>query len=196
MISDKILSEIKEFTRLNSEDDDIHGYPHVLRVYNLCIKMGKKLNANLKILEIAALLHDIGRKKEKEDVFKRNHAEISAEIALKFLKNSNLNLTKQEINAIIHCIKSHSFSSGVPAESLEAKILSDADKIDALGAIGLYRTIGFTVLNNGGINDVINHLENKILNLREKLYLKYSKKVAKKRVRIIINFYEQIRQQK
>ncbi|GAH41189.1 unnamed protein product, partial [marine sediment metagenome] len=81
-------------------------------------------------------------------------------------------------------------------KTLEAKILSDADKLDALGAIGLYRTIIFTLRNKGGIEQVINHLENKILKLKDGLYLEVSKQIAEERSKIIIDFYNKIREER
>ena len=72
--------------------------------------------------------------------------------------------------------------------------MSDADKLDALGAIGLYRTIGFTLKKNGGIDQVIEHLENKILKLRDRLYLEKSRKIADERNKILWDFYNNILQ--
>ena len=191
-----MLEMIRKFVRENSESDDIHGFPHVERVYNLCLKIGKKLDADIKILKIAALLHDIGRKKEKEDEFKRNHAEISAELAVNFLTSVDIDLPEEHVEKIIHCIRAHSFSNKLKPKTLEAKILSDADKLDALGAIGLYRTIGFTVKSKGGVDQVIEHLENKIMKLRNQMYLDVSKKIANERERIISNFYKKILREK
>jgi len=68
--------------------------------------------------------------------------------------------------------------------------------LDALGAIGLYRTIGFTILRNGGLDDVIEHLENKILKLKNRLYLDISKEIAKSREKLIIKFYNEIKEEK
>ena len=85
MSDDNLISIVRKFAVENSEKNDIHGFAHVERVYNTCVKIGKKLNPNLNVLKIAALLHDIGRINEKEDPPKRNHAEISAEKAKKFL---------------------------------------------------------------------------------------------------------------
>jgi uncharacterized protein len=158
--------------------------------------IGKKLNADLKILIIAALLHDIGRIQEDKDIQKRNHAEISAELARPFLASNHFTLTQNEIDKIIHCIQAHSFSNDLIPETLEAKILSDADKLDALGAIGLYRTIGFTILRKGGLDDVIEHLENKILKLKNRLFLDISQEIASSREKIIFNFYNKIKEQK
>jgi len=196
MKENKMISIVKEYAIKNSENNDIHGFDHVERVFKLSIFIGEKVHANLKILKLAALLHDIGRIQEKNDKLKRNHAEISAELAKLFLASNQYNLTQNEIDEIIHCIQTHSFSNKSVPKTLEAKILSDADKLDALGAIGLYRTIGFTILRNGSLDDVIEHLENKILKLNNRLFLDVSKEIAKSREKFIINFYEKIKEQK
>jgi len=196
MLDNEIISRIRSFTIKNSENDDIHGFSHVQRVYNTCVKIGKKLNANMKVLKIAALLHDIGRINEKEDSLKRNHAEISAKKAREFLTPNNFNLSQKEVDDIIHAIIAHSFSKNISPQTLEAKILSDADKLDAIGAIGLYRTIGFTLQNNGGIDQVIEHLENKILKLKDQMLLDYSKKIAEERNNIVLEFYNTIKKER
>ncbi|MBA7580801.1 putative protein YedJ [subsurface metagenome] len=146
-------------------------------------------------IKIAALLHDVGRIYEKKNDAK-NHAELSAEMAEKFLQKTNFNITNDNIENIIHSIRAHSFSNNIKPKTLEAKILSDADKLDALGAIGLYRTISFTLRNKGGIEQVINHLENKILKLKDGLYLEVSKQIAEERSKIIIDFYKKIREER
>ena len=196
MFEEKIISEVKKFTINHSEKDDIHGYPHLKRVYNTCIQIGKKLDANLLILKIAALLHDIGRLKEKETSDNMNHAEISAEKALEFLRTNNFNLSDDDIDNVINCIKAHSFSLKLKPETLEAKILFDADKLDAIGAIGLYRTISFTTLNKGGIKQVIEHLERKIMKLKDRMHLESSKVIAESRHQIILDFYNKIKAEK
>ncbi|MFX1376714.1 MAG: HD domain-containing protein [Promethearchaeota archaeon] len=192
MFDKEVISRITKFAVDNSSKDDIHGFNHVERVYDMCIKIGKKLDANIDLLKITALLHDIGRIDEKCDTLKRNHAEISAEKAFNFLTSQNFNIPRDDINKIIHNIKAHSFSNNVIPQTLEAKILSDVDKLDALGAIGLYRTIGYTIKKNGGLDQVIEHLENKILKLKNLLYLSIAKKIAKERESIIYDFYKKI----
>ena len=191
-----MLTIIRKFARENSGSDDIHGFPHVERVYDLSLKIGKQLDADIKILKIAALLHDIGRNKEILDTNKRNHAEISAELAINFLTSTDFNLSKEDIANIVHSIRAHSFSNEIEPKTLEAKILSDVDKLDALGAIGLYRTIGFTVKSKGGVDQVIEHLENKILKLKHEMYLDLSREIAADREKIILNFYEKIIREK
>ena len=193
MLEDEIVLKIRNYALKNSEKNDIHGFSHVERVYYTCVKIGSYLNANMNVLKIAAYLHDIGRIDENEDPPKRNHAEISAEKAKKFLASNNFNLSQKEVDDIIHAIMAHSFSKNISSQTLEAKILSDADKLDAIGAIGLYRTIGFTLQNNGGIDQVIEHLENKILKLKDQMYLDYSKKIAEERHNIVLEFYNTIK---
>ncbi len=196
MNKEENIAIIRAYVLKHSVTDDIHGFKHTERVYKLCLNLGKKLIADLNILKIAALLHDIGRIQEKRDIKKRNHAEISAELAKNFLEPNRYNLTQNEIDKITHCIQAHSYSNELVPETLEAKILSDADKLDALGAIGLYRTIGFTILRNGDLDDVIEHLENKILKLKNRLFLDISKDIASTREKIIIDFYNKIKEQK
>jgi uncharacterized protein len=195
MLSNVILSKIRTFAYNNSEKNDIHGFTHVERVLRLSSEIGIALNANLPVIKIAALLHDVGRYLKKDDEV-RNHAEISAEIAEDFFIKNNFNIVIEDVENILHCIRAHSFSNGLEPKTLEAKILSDTDKLDALGAIGLYRTIGFTILRNGGLDDVIEHLENKILKLKNQLYLDISKEIAKSREKIIIKFYKEIKEEK
>jgi uncharacterized protein len=197
MLDDKTLTLIRDFAIRNSEKDDIHGFSHVERVYDLCLKFGKILKANLKILQIAALLHDIGRIHENSTIKnKENHAELSAKIANEFLLSLDFSLSQEDNRHIIHCIRSHSFSNKSNPQTLEAKILSDVDKLDALGAIGLYRTIGFTVKKDGGLDQVIEHLENKIMKLKNQLHLDISKEMAEEREKIIHDFYQKILKQK
>ena len=195
MLSDEILSKIRTFAYNNSEKNDIHGFTHVERVLKLSLEIGIVLNANLPVIKSAALLHDVGRYLKKDDEV-RNHAEISAEIAEDFFIKNNFNIVIEDVENILHCIRAHSFSSGLEPKTLEAKILSDTDKLDALGAIGLYRTIGFTILRNGGLDDVIEHLENKILKLKNRLYLDISTEIANSREKLIIKFYNEIKEQK
>lgn len=190
-----ILSKVRTFAYNNSEKNDIHGFKHVERVLKLSSEIGAVLNANLPVIKIAALLHDVGRSLKKEDEVK-NHAEISAELAENFIIKNNFNIAIEDVENILHCIRAHSFSNDLEPITLEAKILSDADKLDALGAIGLYRTIGFTISRNRGLDDVIEHLENKILKLKNRLYLDISKEIAKSREKLIIKFYNEIKEEK
>jgi uncharacterized protein len=192
---ENLIKKVRQYVQRNSLSDDIHGFEHVKRVYKLSVKIGKKSNANLYILKIAALLHDIGRVQEKKSQPSINHAELSAQKASEFLNSFREILNEKDIESILHAIRAHSFSNKIPPTTLEAKILSDTDKLDALGAIGLYRTIGFTVKHEGNIKDVINHLEEKLLDLKNKMYLKLTRRIAQERYQILADFYQKIKKE-
>ncbi len=196
MLEKGVVSLVRKYAIEHSGKDDIHGYSHTERVYELSLQIGKKLDVNLLILEIAALLHDIGRKNKNETTSSKNHAELSAEMASNFLNSYDFKLSQEEVDNIIHCIRAHSFSNNIVPETLEAKILSDADKLDALGAIGIYRTIAFTLKKQGGIPQVIEHLEKKILKLKDLLHLDITRKMAEDRQQIILDFYNKIKNNK
>jgi len=86
-----------------------------------------------------------------------------------------------KIDEIIHAIEAHSFSAGNKATSLEAKILSDADKLDALGATGIYRAAQYSVEHNRPMEDYIAHFHEKLLKLVDLLYTEEAKNLALKR---------------
>jgi uncharacterized protein len=118
-----------------------HGWDHVKRVYELCLKIGKKEKADLTILGLAALLHDIGRKEEQVSKGKICHAQVGAEKAEGLLARLDVpDLIKKEI---LHCIRSHRFRGKQEPKSLEARILFDADKLDSIGAVGVGRAFLF-----------------------------------------------------
>lgn len=190
-----MLKIVREFARKSYKSSDIHGYPHIERVYNLCLQIARELDINIENLKIAALLHDIGRFEQLENNSERNHAEISARLAENFLNSGNFKLSKQDIENILHSIRAHSFSNDIAPRTLEAKVLSDADKLDAIGAIGLYRTIGYTIQKQGNLNDVIKHLEEKIMKIKGLLFLDVSKRIAEQRQKIILNFYNEIKKE-
>ncbi|MBN1803150.1 MAG: HD domain-containing protein [Candidatus Lokiarchaeota archaeon] len=191
----EFISMVKEFSQRNSDKDDVHGFDHVKRVFENSVYIGMSLNANLFVLKIASLLHDIGRKFENKNLNGKNHADISAEMSNEFLKNLNYAISPEDFSNIEHCIRAHSFSNDIKPMTLEAKILSDSDKLDALGAIGIYRVVAFSKELNRGIPLVLKHFENKILKLKDKLWLDFSKKIASKRHELVLGFYEAIKQE-
>lgn len=118
-----------------------HDLEHTLRVRNIALHIGKIENANLEILEIAALLHDIGREHQQKSLGKICHAEKWAELAKEILDRYDFS---QEIKDwVIHCIATHRKKWTKIPESLEAKILFDADKIDSIWATWIGRTFQF-----------------------------------------------------
>ena len=118
-----------------------HGPDHSERVFRTAMAMGRAMAARLEILAPAALLHDIGRNRESNSQGSVCHANEGAVMAEPILRK--LGYGDNDIDAICHCIRAHRFRSATEPESLEAKILFDADKLDSIGAIGIGRAFLF-----------------------------------------------------
>ncbi len=126
-----------------ADDDPVHGFDHVLRVLRMAERIGSELGANLKILQAAALLHDASGAHPGEGSSRADHENASAAFALQVLLEEGWD--DGEIEAVLHCIRAHRFRGKEAPQSLEAKILFDADKLDVIGAFGTARTIGYAV---------------------------------------------------
>jgi uncharacterized protein len=128
--------------RLLEQEAGAHGWDHAERVWRLCEKIGIREGADLGILELAALLHDIGRGKEKASGGKVCHAAAGAEQAREILEQHGL--PPETVERVTHCIAAHRFrGEGSRPRTLEARVLFDADKLDALGAVGVGRAFLF-----------------------------------------------------
>ncbi len=114
-----------------------HDFSHIERVLNLALKIGAREGADLRIVAIAALFHDIGRRAEEESGGIICHAAASSEMTAGIL--SDLGEDPNQMKAICECIATHRFRDNNPPRSIEAKCLYDADKLDSLGAIGVAR---------------------------------------------------------
>lgn len=118
-----------------------HGPDHSERVYHTAMAIGRTMQARLDILAPAALLHDIGRSRESRSRGKVCHAALGAEMADPLLQK--LGYSRSDRKAVCHCIQAHRFRSATRPETLEARILFDADKLDSIGAIGIGRAFLF-----------------------------------------------------
>jgi len=201
-----MIKEImKEAKRYFINAPPTHDWSHVMRVYNLCMRIGKEENADLEVLKIAALLHDIAREKETSDnLF--CHAKEGAIIARGILKKYCYN----KIDEVCHCIETHRFRSNNPPISKEAKILYDADKLDAIGAIGVCRAYSFAGENKQRLYSEIPYdcsamqpvshdthtpvieFAIKLSKIKEKLLTKTGKKLAEERHEFMVNFFKRL----
>jgi len=120
-----------------ADEPSTHDMSHIERVEDVCMRIREKEGGDELVLRLAALLHDVGIMKEHEQG--GDHAQYSAEIAQEFLTVAGAD--KDLTEHVTACIRSHRFSSGLEAQTLEAKILQDADRIDALGAVGIFRSL-------------------------------------------------------
>ncbi|MBN2468158.1 MAG: HD domain-containing protein [Deltaproteobacteria bacterium] len=137
-----LIEQIKEKMKsLLSNARTSHGWDHTQRVYNLCVHIGTIEKADSEIVKLAALLHDIGRERQDSSNGQFCHAERGAAIARELLKGYNVDEIK--IEKVADCIETHRFRSDKVPRSKEAKILFDADKLDAIGATGIGRAFLF-----------------------------------------------------
>ena len=133
----QVLAQVYADTqqRFSCIDDLAHGWGHVNRVYKLALHIAQQEGADNFIIGMAALLHDLGRTVEANS--QAHHADLSVTLADEILKTYQIPEDKQQ--AILHAILAHSFSRGIEPQTLEARVLRDADRLDGLGAIGIMR---------------------------------------------------------
>ena len=118
-----------------------HDWEHTERVYRLCMHIGTIEGADLNVLAISAFLHDIGRTHQDKSKGSICHAEKGADMAREILGQYPIPHEKKE--NIIHCILTHRYRNSHVPETIEAKVLFDADKLDAIGAVGIARAYLF-----------------------------------------------------
>ncbi|MCS7130620.1 MAG: HD domain-containing protein [Archaeoglobaceae archaeon] len=163
-----------------------HGYEHVQRVMKLAKFIAEREGANLEVVLKAVELHDLARDKE-------NHALESAKLARKILREKGY--SNDFIEAVAHAIEAHSYSAKIEPRTLEAKVLSDADKLDAIGAIGVARAFMVAGEKGRSIEETLKHFEEKLLKLKDLLYTETAKKLAEKRHEFLKQFYEEIKRE-
>jgi uncharacterized protein len=182
----KLVGAIEEFAHnaIRVGKRGAHSYEHTLRVRQLCLLLGSKEGADLEVLEAAALLHDIGR--PEEEVTGESHAKVGANMAVAYLATTSF--PKEKLPKVASAIQTHRFSENKTPESLEGEILSDADKIDAMGALGLARAIAESLVQKRGLHGMIKHMDQKILKLHDRIFTPTGKELAKPRHQLLISF--------
>lgn len=198
----KLTAEIRKRAESN---DPAHDFEHIMRVYKNAQRIAKKEGANLKIVLTSVLLHDIIAYR-KFDPRSKNSSTESAKEAAKILQRHGYR--EDEIKIIADAIRNHSFSKGKVANTLEGKILQDADRLDAIGAIGIARA--FSVGGSDGRvfynsqdpfcasrspNDTkwtVDHFYKKLLLLEKKMNTETGKQEARARIKIMKQFLRQL----
>jgi uncharacterized protein len=161
-----------------------HGFDHVLRVTRLCKHLGACEQADMRILLPAALFHDIARPFEEETGIP--HEEEGARIAERYLRS--VLYDDALIPAIVHAIRTHRFRSVTIPETPEARILSDADKLDAMGAVGIARTFMQAGERGDDMTDAADHMTDKLILLRDRLYTASARRMAEERHEVLVRF--------
>lgn len=186
-----------------------HDWEHTLRVHRLCERIGPSEGADMEVLSAAAYLHDIGRHFQDVSEGSICHAEKGAELAkgivmpLPFSKTQKLN--------IIHAVRSHRFRGDHRPQSIEAKVLFDADKLDAIGAVGVARAFLFAgevgaQLHNPDVdiektrpysrNDTgFREFKVKLIKIRERIQTQTGKEMADDRHLFMEDFFKRFQEE-
>jgi uncharacterized protein len=137
------MPDIESARAWYGDSDPIHSFDHILRVYHMAEKIALAEGADLEIVRAAALLHDAEGSNPDDKAARKLHHHASAEFAGEILRAEGWDA--ERIAAVQHCIRAHRFrDTSEPPQTLEARTLFDADKLDAIGAVGLMRVIAFT----------------------------------------------------
>jgi len=167
-----------------------HDYSHALRVRKNALKLCQGMNVNQEIVEVAALVHDlIDYKLEPDYKLTINTLE---EYLIQF------GYGKREISLILSIITNMSYSSKRNPDSIEGKIVQDADRLDALGAIGIARTFAYSgrtgrlIYGSSNNDDSVSHFYDKLFKLTDLMNTEMAKKIALKRTIFMKEYLRQL----
>ena len=208
MNSEKIIRLVKDFVKKELQNaEGGHDWWHIYRVWNNAKIISKNEKADLFVVELAALLHDIADSK-----FYNGNEEIGPAKAREFL--SKINIGGKISEHVINIIQNVSFKGGKEKRtfnSIELDIVQDADRLDAIGAIGIARTFNYGGFKNREIYNpnihpnlnmtkeeykksnapTINHFYEKLLFLKDRMNTKTGRKLAEERHKFMLYFLEQ-----
>jgi uncharacterized protein len=181
-----------------------HHWDHTLRVYRLCKHIGTAEGVDMNVLLAAAYLHDIGRKYQDDSDGAVCHAEKGARLAGPLVER--LPLAKIQKQNIIHCIRSHRFRGNHEPGSPEARVLFDADKLDAIGAVGVARAFLFAGEVGARLHNDETRIEDtepysiddtgfreykvKLCKIKDRILTREGRKLAVERHRIMEEFFK------
>ena len=204
MILSKTIQFVKQ-TLKHAEGG--HDWFHIERVYRNSVKIAENEDCNLLVVQLAALLHDIADSK-----FHGGDESVGPKIAREFLESQNI--SEEIISHVIAIVENISFKGGnfeKTFSSKELEIVQDADRLDAIGAIGIARTFNYGGFKNRPIynpniqpklnmskeeyknseSPTLNHFYEKLLLLKDKMNTETGKKIAQKRHNFMVTFLSQ-----
>ncbi len=193
-----------------AEAESGHNFQHIERVRKMARYLQSKEGGNAFVIEMAALLHDISDAK-----FNGGNESLGAQKSREFLLE--LGLKNAEVEEIAYLVEHCSYKGGrgKKADNLELQILQDADRLDAIGAVGIARTFHYGGYKNAVIYDpdqkpkkeqslaeyrkergtTINHFYEKLLQLKNGMHTRSAKKIAEQRHQFMLTFLDQFYQE-
>ncbi len=184
----RLIEKAKSYVNeLLGQEATGHDYFHAQRVYRQAMRLAKNKDANLTVIGLASLLHDLDDKKISQGTSR----------ALDFLKRHNV-LETQEIMDIIDNMSFSSHLVGKKVTSLEGKIVQDADRLDALGAIGIARCFSYSgkkqrplYLENSNDDTAIAHFYQKLFKLPDLMNTEEARQIALERVEFMKKYLQE-----
>lgn len=204
----KLIENTVEFVKEKLKGAEAgHDWYHIERVWKLSKKIAETESCNLEVVELAALLHDIADPK-----FHNGDETVALKVSREFLENQQT--SENVIEKVLFIIKNISFKNRAEAPEnlpVELKIVQDADRIDAIGAIGVARTFNFGGFKNNLMYDpeikpklnmskdeykksngtTINHFYEKLLLLKDLMNTRKGKEIAAERHSFMLQFLDQ-----
>jgi uncharacterized protein len=205
-VDETVLARLGEVARHRATNNGpAHDFLHVTRVTALARRIATAEGADLAIVVPAALLHELFNYPKNHPQSHRS-GEVCAEHAAVVLREEHY--PEQAIGAICDCIVSHAFSRGIIPKALEGKVLQDADRLDAIGAIGIARcfaTVGEMQLPLYDPSDPfcrsrqpddtahgLDHFYRKLLRIPDGLHTPTAEAIAEQRLRLMTQYLDQL----
>mgnify|MGYP003417733483 FL=1 len=208
MTNPELISKTISFVKAKLENaEGGHDWFHIERVFKNAVLIAKNEDCNVIVVKLSALLHDIADSK-----FHEGDESVGPKIARDFLESENVD--EEIITHVVHIIKNISYKGGnfeKKFSSLELDVVQDADRLDAIGAIGIARAFNYGGFKNRALYDpkiapnsrmskeeykkndapTLNHFYEKLLLLKDKMNTDTGKKIAKERHRYMEGFLAQ-----
>ncbi|ELI0633389.1 HD domain-containing protein [Vibrio harveyi] len=201
-------SQFLQFMQQEMQTDAAHDLSHVRRVVKTARLLALQEGAELAVVLPAAYLHDCFTY-PKDHPNRKQSSAIAATKAISFLES--IDYPAQYHDAIAHAIESHSFSANITPNTLEAQVVQDADRLDALGAIGVTRCIQVSTLFDATLYNehdmfaehrelqdkrfTIDHFQTKLFKIVDTMNTKAAYEEAVKRKAFMQSYLEQLRQE-
>lgn len=190
MKTSELIQGIEAFVqeRLEMQETPGHDWHHICRVREMAGLLAQQEGADILVVELAALLHDIADHK-----FHGGDYEKGALLAEEVLKT--LGADESMTEHVCRIVSGTSFSKGIIPDSIEGKCVQDADRLDALGAVGIARCFIYAGQKGHPMQDgpesAIQHFHDKLLLLKEGMHTRMGRKIANQRHRLVEQFLKE-----
>ncbi|MDH5362478.1 MAG: HD domain-containing protein [Aigarchaeota archaeon] len=199
-----IETEVKRL--MKGGESSGHDWEHVRRVQMNCLALARSESANLNVLRLAAILHDVGITWEMKQGL--DHAVASARTARRIMRKHGV--PSAIVEAVCRAIASHRYGAGLKPNTVEGRILQDADRLDAIGAIGVARAFAYGGARGAAIYDpsekpgrynpmkvtsTLTHFHEKLLKIKDSMNTRSGRQIARERHRFMAAFLRKLQEE-